>query len=170
MRSKTTGRARPKADDDALTVERRALASRIRDIEGDRVRLATRAGDLSRRNAGLVAEADVPKARIDGDVAVRRRAVGVTDRMSDRARHAAIRNVSEMGVEAVPSLGAAAIVGLTFLEVRDARAGMRDMRELSDMTNGTGAADPPLCGCAPAALWAALRGARANWIAGPSPR
>lgn len=63
-----------------------------------------------------------------------------------------------MAIEAVPYVGAAAIVGLTFMEVRDACLTLADTREMSQLLSGEPEADVPACGYSPAEFWDILAG------------
>ena len=58
-----------------------------------------------------------------------------------------------MAIEAMPYAGAAAIVGITFMEVRDACLTLADTREMSQLISGEPEAEVPACGYSPKEFW-----------------
>jgi len=67
-------------------------------------------------------------------------------------------NMSSMAIEAMPYAGAAAIVGITFMEVRDACLTLADTREMSLLISGEPEVEVPACGYSPAEFWGILSG------------
>jgi hypothetical protein len=63
-----------------------------------------------------------------------------------------------MAIEAMPYAGAAAIVGITFMEVRDACLTLADTRKMSQLISGEPEAEVPACGYSPAEFWGVLSG------------
>ncbi|SFL71527.1 hypothetical protein SAMN04488004_15010 [Loktanella salsilacus] len=70
----------------------------------------------------------------------------ITRRMTQRTTRGITANFGSMAAEAVPYVGIAVIIGVTFYEVRDACLTMSDMRELSDMFGTPSDGDNRYCG------------------------
>ncbi len=149
---------------DELGSRNAGLRGEVDALRGRNARLAGEADGLRTRNADLTVETDglrgrnaVLSGRIDADAATRREAATVARRVVRRTQTATLRNFGGMAAESIPYVGAAAVVGLTFVEVRDACDSMRDMRTLEAMFDGTTSDELPTCGYTLAEFWQAVR-------------
>ena len=70
----------------------------------------------------------------------------INERLAGRTSRMISTNLSSMPIEAVPYLGAAEIVGVTFMEVRDACLTLADTREMAQRLSGDFEAEVPACG------------------------
>jgi hypothetical protein len=113
--------------------------------------------DLSRRNTGLNGEnrnlrqsRDLLDTKLADERVLRRtmteKGTDITRRMTQRTTRGITANFGSMAAEAVPYVGIAVIIGVTFYEVRDACLTMSDMRELSDMFGTPSDGDNRYCG------------------------
>lgn len=113
--------------------------------------------DLKRRNTDLDSDnRNLRRARASLDAsladerALRRtmteKGTDITRRMTQRTTRGITANFGSMAAEAVPYVGIAVIIGVTFYEVRDACLTMSDMRELSDMFGTPSDGDNRYCG------------------------
>lgn len=131
-----------------LRVARRELT----DMAGDSAELAAERATLSRRLARLEGQS------VTLDEGLRARARAINERLARRTSRSITTNLSSMSIEAVPYVGAAAIVGVTFMEVRDACLTLKDTRELLLLFSGEPPEDVPACGYSPAEFWGILAG------------
>lgn len=121
------------------------LSGETAELSGERVR-------LSRRLANL----EIQVNELDGPL--RERVSAINERLARRTSRMISTNTSSMAIEAVPYVGAAAIVGLTFMEVRDACLTLADTREMSQLLSGEPEEEVPACGYSPAEFWDILAG------------
>lgn len=136
------------------------LGAENAELTADRVRLSRRLADFEATSAksGTVARryrSDLSDA-LDGPL--REQVSDINERLARRTSRAISTNMSSMAVEAIPYVGAAAIVGVTFMEVRDACLTLADTREMSLLLSGEPAAEVPACGYSPSEFWDILRG------------
>ena len=137
--------ARGLSELDDLKIENGKLKSRLavgeEKLERSEEKLADAKKLVSRKNqaiSNLKSElARRPEAPGKGivnyrqkDVTLKNAVADTNERLAERSNKMARREVSGMAAEAVPYVGAAAIVGLTALEVSDLCEMMRDMNEL----------------------------------------
>ncbi|ABF64054.1 hypothetical protein TM1040_1321 [Ruegeria sp. TM1040] len=121
------------------------LSSETAELTAERVR-------LSRRLANL----EIQVEELDGPL--RERVSAINERLARRTSRMISTNTSSMAIEAVPYVGVAAIVGVTFMEVRDACLTLADTREMSELLSGEPEAEVPACGYSPAEFWDILAG------------
>jgi chaperonin cofactor prefoldin len=136
----------------ALDRQLRGVRRELSEITGENTELASERARLSRR----VAELEVQASEIDGRL--RERVRVINDRLATRTSRMISTNMSSMAIEAVPYVGVAAIVGVTFMEVRDACRTLADTREISILLSGEPAASVPACGYSPREFWEVLQG------------
>lgn len=135
-----------------LEAEALRLNAELRRATSKSAELGTENARLSRRIANLEIQAN----EIDGPL--RERVSAINDRLARRTSRMISTNTSSMAIEAVPYIGAAAIVGVTFMEVRDACLTLADTREMSQLLSGEPEAEVPACGYSPAEFWEILAG------------
>ncbi|RVV98778.1 hypothetical protein EKE94_07715 [Mesobaculum littorinae] len=116
-----------------LDRQRRQLIARVDNLEGDIGRANARAARLTEESAA-------------GSAKFRCRARDLNARIAGRTSRSITANVSSMSVEALPWVGGAAVLGVTFLEVRDACATLSETRQLAALLDGTPVEDVPACG------------------------
>ena len=108
-------RAARLADEKAeLDKHLRRARRKLTDLSGESAELAAERARLSRRLAGLQIQIN----ELDGPL--RERVSAVNERLARRTSRMISSNTTSMAIEAVPYVGVAAIVGFTFMEVRDA--------------------------------------------------
>lgn len=135
-----------------LDQQLRGVRQELTEITSENAELTAERAQLSRR----VADLEVQASEIDGRL--RERVRVINDRLARRTSRAISTNMSSMAIEAVPYVGVAAIVGVTFMEVRDACLTLADTREMSLILTGEPAANIPACGYSPAEFWEVLQG------------
>lgn len=135
-----------------LDQQLRGVRQELSEITSENANLAAERAQLSRR----VADLEVQASEIDGRL--RERVRVINDRLARRTSRAISTNMSSMAIEAVPYVGVAAIVGVTFMEVRDACLTLADTREMSSILSGEPAESIPACGYSPAEFWEVLQG------------
>jgi hypothetical protein len=124
----------------------------LTDLSGETAELTAERARLSRRLANL----EIQVNELDGPL--RERVSAINDRLARRTSRTIAANTSSMAIEAVPYAGAAAIVSITFMEVRDACLTLADTREMSQLLSGEPEAEVPACGYSPAEFWDILSG------------
>ena len=134
--------------DQSLRRARRELT----DLSGETADLTAERARLSRRLSNLEVQVD----ELDGPL--RERVSAINERLARRTSRMISTNTSSMAIEAVPYVGVAAIVGVTFMEVRDACLTLADTREMSELLSGEPEAEVPACGYSPAEFWDILAG------------
>ena len=124
----------------------------------DRLReLELQNDDLKRRNTGLDSDnrsllrtRDALDTSLADERALRRtiteKGTDITQRITQRTTRGIAANFGSMAAEAVPYVGMAVIVGVTYYEVRDACLTMSDMRELSNLFEIPAEDDSRYCG------------------------
>jgi hypothetical protein len=117
-----------------LTAERARLNGRIAHLNGRIIELE----QLDRPTREIVSE--------------------INERLARRTSRMITTNMSSMAIEAMPYAGAAAIVGITFMEVRDACLTLADTRLMSQLISGEPEAEVPACGYSPKEFWDILAG------------
>jgi hypothetical protein len=146
-------RAARLADETAeLDQNLRRARRELTDLSGETTELTAERARLSRRLANL----EIQVNEIDGPL--RERVSAINERLARRTSRMIATNTSSMAIEAVPYAGAAAIVGVTFMEVRDACLTLADTREMSELLSGEPEAEVPACGYSPAEFWDILTG------------
>jgi hypothetical protein len=130
----------------------RRARRKLTDLSGETAELTAERARLSRRLANL----EIQVNELDGPL--RERVSAINERLARRTSRMISTNTSSMAIEAVPYVGAAAIVGLTFMEVRDACLTLADTREMSQLLSGEPEAKVPACGYSPAEFWDILAG------------
>ena len=148
-------RARLTAQTDVLDAELRRARNEVDELAAARVRLNSQIDTLDTRIARLngriieLEQLDRPTREIVSEI---------NERLARRTSRMISTNLSSMAIEAVPYVGVAAIVGVTFMEVRDACMSLADTRELSRLLSGEPEAEIPACGYSPKEFWDILRG------------
>lgn len=108
---------------------------------------------LRAENAGLTDESSRLRRRVAElealDGATLDQLADINERLARRTTRMISTNLSSMGAEALPVVGAGFIVGVTFMEVRDACLTLADTRKMSDLLGGEPAVDVPACGYSP---------------------
>ena len=77
----------------------------------------------------------------------------INERLARRTSRMIATNISSMAIEAVSYAGAADIVGITFMEVRDACLTLADTHKMSQLISGESEAEVPACGYSPMEFW-----------------
>lgn len=125
-------------------------ADRLSELELQNDNLKSRNLNLDRDNRDLRRTRDALDASLADERALRRtiteKGTDVTRRMTQRTTRGITANFGSMAAEAVPYVGIAVIVGVTYYEVRDACLTMSDMRELNDMFGTPSNNDNRYCG------------------------
>lgn len=155
-----------RVDKSALERETRLLQQQKEDLDTRLRRVRVDLNRVAAENTELLAQRSVLNRRVadlevqsDGlDRQVMERIQELNDRSARRTSRMITANVSSMAVEAVPYAGVAAIVGVTFLEVRDACQILADTREMSQLLSGDPVDEVAACGYSPAEFWELLRG------------
>ena len=148
-------RARLTAQTDVLDAELRRARNEVDELAAARVRLNSQIDTLDTRIARLngriieLEQLDRPTREIVSEI---------NERLARRTSRMISTNLSSMAIEAVPYVGVAAIVGVTFMEVRDACMSLADTRELSRLLSGEPEAEIPACGYSPKEFWDILAG------------
>lgn len=146
-------RAARLADEKAeLDQNLRRARRELTDLSGETAELTAERARLSRRLANL----EVQAGELDGPL--RERVSAINERLARRTSRMISTNTSSMAIEAVPYIGVAAIVGVTFMEVRDACLTLADTREMSELLSGEPEAEVPACGYSPAEFWDIVAG------------
>lgn len=143
----------------SLASERAELDQQLRGVQKELTEITTENAELMDERARLsrrVADLEVQSGEMDGRF--RERARAINDRLARRTSRTISTNMSSMAIEAVPYVGAAAIVGVTFMEVRDACFTLADTREMSRLLSGEPAGEVPACGYSTAEFLEILRG------------
>jgi hypothetical protein len=141
------------ADEKAQLEQHLRRAQReLMDLSGESTELGAERARLSRRLASLEMQVN----KLDGPL--RDRVSAINERLAQRTSRMISTNMSSMAIEATPYVGAAAIVGITFMEVRDACLTLADTREMSHLLSGEPEAEVPACGYSPAEFWDILAG------------
>ncbi len=153
---------------DNETLKRRVVSLADEKTEIDQnLRLARRElTELSRKTTELTAERarlsrrlanlEIKIEELDGPI--RERLSAINERLARRTSRMISTNTSSMAIEAVPYFGVAAIVGVTFVEVRDACLTLADTREMSELLLGEPEEEIPACGYSPEEFWDILAG------------
>jgi hypothetical protein len=135
-------------------VEKAQLDQRLRrtqreltDLDSASSKLDAERNRLSRRLVDL----EIQVNELEGPL--RKRVIAVNERLAQRTSRMISTNLSSMAIEAVPYFGTAAIVGVTYLEVRDACLSLADTREMSLLLSGAIDVEVPACGYSPAEFW-----------------
>jgi hypothetical protein len=150
-------RARLIAQTDVFEAEAQRLDSDLRrsknevvELTAERARLTAERARLNGRIAHLngriieLEQLDRPTREIVSEI---------NERLARRTSRMITTNMSSMAIEAMPYAGAAAIVGITFMEVRDACLTLADTREMSQLISGEPEAEVPACGYSPKEFW-----------------
>lgn len=128
----------------------RQLRQQNADLERRNTDLGGRNADLDIDNRELRRARDAINTDLADERAIRRaiteKGGDITRRMTQRTSRSITANFGSMAAEAVPYVGIAVIVGVTFYEVRDACLTMSDMRELGDMFGTPSDSDNRYCG------------------------
>lgn len=130
----------------------RRTRQQLTDLFGENVELNAEGARLRRRLTNL----EIQVNQLDGPS--RHRVRMINQRLARRTARMITRNMSSMAIEAVPYAGAAAIVGFTFMEVRDACLTLAETRELSQLLSGEPEEEVPACGYSAAEFWDILAG------------
>jgi uncharacterized protein YdbL (DUF1318 family) len=148
-------RARLTAQTDVFEAEAQRLdadlgraQNEVGELTTERTRLN---GRIARLNGRIVVleQLDRPTREIVSEI---------NERLARRTSRMIATNMSSMAIEALPYAGAAAIVGITFVEVRDACLTLADTREMSQLISGEPEAEVPACGYSLAEFWGVLSG------------
>ncbi|SHF92448.1 hypothetical protein SAMN05444339_12216 [Loktanella atrilutea] len=122
----------------------------MNELELENDDLKRRNADLNNDNRYLRRTRDTIRTDLANERALREaiteKGTDITRRMTQRTSRSITANFGSMAAEAVPYVGIAAIVGVTFYEVRDACLTMSDMRELSDMFGTPSSNENRYCG------------------------
>jgi hypothetical protein len=136
------------AEAQRLDADLRRARNEVGELTTERTRLN---GRIARLNGRIVVleQLDRPTREIVSEI---------NERLARRTSRMIATNMSSMAIEALPYAGAAAIVGITFLEVRDACLTLADTREMSQLISGEPEAEVPACGYSLAEFWGVLSG------------
>jgi hypothetical protein len=148
-------RARLTAQTDVFEAEAQRLDADLRRSKNEAVELTAERARLNGRIAHLngriieLEQLDRPTREIVSEI---------NERLARRTSRMITTNMSSMAIEAMPYAGAAAIVGITFMEVRDACLTLADTRLMSQLISGEPEAEVPACGYSPKEFWDILAG------------
>jgi uncharacterized protein YdbL (DUF1318 family) len=136
------------AEAQRLDADLRRARNEVGELTTERTRLN---GRIARLNGRIVVleQLDRPTREIVSEI---------NERLARRTSRMIAANMSSMAIEALPYAGAAAIVSITFLEVRDACLTLADTREMSQLISGEPEAEVPACGYSLAEFWGVLSG------------
>ena len=150
---KVNRRAVRLADENAdLDQHLRRTRRELTELSGETLELTAERAHLSRRLAYLENQVNVL------DIPLSKRVSEINGRLARRTSRMIAANMSSMAIEAIPYAGAAAIVGVTFMEVRDACLTLADTREMSLLISGEPEVEVPACGYTPAEFFGILSG------------
>ena len=157
---KVNRRAVRLADENAdLDQHLRRTRRELTELSGETLELTAERAHLSRRLAYLENQVNVL------DVPLRKRVSEINGRLARRTSRMIAANMSSMAIEAIPYAGAAAIVGVTFMEVRDACLTLADTREMSLLISGEPEVEVPACGYTPTEFfWYFIRWAGRHFV------
>jgi hypothetical protein len=155
-------RARLTAQTDVFEAEAQRLDADLRRARNEVGELGADKEMLDRHVTRLTVENDRLNRRIivlgQVDRPLRESVSEINERLARRTSRMISANLSSMAIEAMPYAGAAAIVGITFMEVRDACLTLADTREMSQLISGEPEAEVPACGYSLAEFWGVLSG------------
>jgi hypothetical protein len=136
------------AEAQRLDADLRRARNEVGELTTERTRLNGRIAHLNGRIV-VLEQLDRPTREIVSEI---------NERLARRTSRMIAANMSSMAIEALPYAGAAAIVSITFLEVRDACLTLADTREMSQLISGEPEAEVPACGYSLAEFWGVLSG------------